>query len=128
MPAGPYTGAAGKQFKRTKPILQTTGKNKKLNAVINACQLKNLSIRYCAYGAPVRVEFPAVDYFLQMMRFPGEGLITSGTTSVRHRPGSSTAAAHLFRRTGATRPITMPTARASSCKSTAARLPPSSRH
>jgi hypothetical protein len=64
-----------------RPILQTVGKSKKLNAIINSCQLNNILIGYCAYGAAVSIEFPAVDYFLQMMRLRGEGVVTSGATS-----------------------------------------------
>lgn len=65
-----------------KPTMEPVGATKELNAILNHCQLQHTSLSYCTYGAAVRVEFPAVDRFVQLVHAGGSGTITSGNTSL----------------------------------------------
>ena len=65
-----------------RPILQPGGKTRVLDAVLNHCRLQSISIGYGTYGAPVSVEFPAVERFTQLIPVRGAGEIARGKTVI----------------------------------------------
>ena len=64
------------------PVLEPIGRTKGLNAVINNCRLRHISLGYAAYGAAVRLQFPATDFFVKIALIRGESEITSGKSQV----------------------------------------------
>jgi hypothetical protein len=64
-----------------KPTIKPLQSPQTLNATINWCQFRNLSIGYNFYGTSVRIEFPFVDKFIQHIPIRGKGEITSGEIS-----------------------------------------------
>lgn len=71
-----------------RPKLELARGTKSLNAVMNECRFQNSWLAYGAYGAAVRVRFPAVNYFLQLIPIRGKGEIVSGKTSIVLTAGS----------------------------------------
>ena len=65
-----------------KPNLKLARPTKALNASINECRLQDVWLSYGSYGAAVSVEFPAVDYFLQLLPVRGKGEIINRKTLV----------------------------------------------
>ena len=53
-----------------------------LDSAINNCQLRDVALSYCAFGAAVNLEFPAARYFVQLFPIQGTGEIICGETSV----------------------------------------------
>ena len=68
-----------------------------LDSAINNCQLRDIGLTYCAFGAAVNVEFPAARYFVQLFPIQGTGEIICGETSV---PLSSGRGATISQETG----------------------------
>ena len=66
-----------------KPNLKLARPTKALNASINECRLQDVWLSYGSYGAAVSVEFPAVDYFLQLLPVRGKGEIINRKTLVQ---------------------------------------------
>lgn len=64
-----------------KPTLVSPPPDGGFRAVVNECRLQNARLVYASFGAPFGLEFPAADYFLQMlpMRGNGEVLARRGT-------------------------------------------------
>lgn len=64
-----------------KPTLASPPPDGGFRAVVNECRLQNVRLVYASFGAPFGLEFPAADYFLQMlpMRGNGEVLTRRGT-------------------------------------------------
>jgi AraC-type DNA-binding domain-containing proteins len=46
-------------------------------AVVNECRLQNVRLVYASFGAPFGLEFPAADYFLQILPMRGRGEIVA---------------------------------------------------
>lgn len=65
-----------------KPTLDPAGTTRVLDAAIYHCKLQHISIGYGRYGAPVSVEFPAVDRFTQLIPVRGAGEIAHGKASI----------------------------------------------
>lgn len=64
------------------PKLEPAGSASEFNAEINQCRLQHVSLGYCTYGTAVRVEFPAVDRFVQLMPLEGKGTVANGNVWV----------------------------------------------
>ena len=56
------------------------------SATVNVCQLKDTALAYGAFGA-VRLEFPATDFFLQILPIRGAGELGHGSGPVALAPG-----------------------------------------
>lgn len=63
--------------KPTLALAQPTGG---FRVAINECRLEHVRISYGAYGAPLRLEFPAADCFLHILPIRGVGEIVSKET------------------------------------------------
>ena len=64
-----------------KPKVQLAPSTKIFEACINNCDLPNISLAYGAYSSAIRLEFPAVERFMQLMPVRGRGEIFSGNES-----------------------------------------------
>lgn len=64
-----------------KPTLALPPPDGGFRAVVNECRLQNVRLVYASFGAPFGLEFPAADYFLQMLPVRGKGEVfaTRGT-------------------------------------------------
>lgn len=51
------------------------------NAIVNACELRDIGILYSTFGAAMGFAFPPIDYFCQLFPIRGRGETTSGQTS-----------------------------------------------
>lgn len=56
-----------------KPTLALPPPDGGFQAVVNECRLQNVRLVYASFGAPFGLEFPAADYFLQMLPVRGNG-------------------------------------------------------
>ena len=72
-----------------KPKIELLSSGKTLDAHVNSCDLKHISVAYGAYASAIRLEFPAVDRFMQLMPIRGNGEIYSGKRSVPLTTNSS---------------------------------------
>lgn len=61
----------------------------KLDAAVNECRLNAVKLSYAGFGAALSVEFPAADYFVQLIALRGKGEIISRNTQVTMAAGSS---------------------------------------
>lgn len=64
-----------------KPKMQLAPSTKIFNAYINNCDLRHISLAYGAYNSAMRLEFPAVNRFIQLTPIRGKGEISSGRNS-----------------------------------------------
>jgi hypothetical protein len=64
-----------------KPKMELAPTTKTLNASINNCNLQHISLAYGTYSAAMRLEFPAVDRFMQLVPIRGRGEVLSGNDS-----------------------------------------------
>lgn len=71
------------------PRLALARGSNNLDSAINNCQLRDVALSYCAFGAAVNLEFPAARYFLQFFPIRGTGEIICGETSVSLNSGRS---------------------------------------
>jgi AraC-like DNA-binding protein len=65
-----------------KPVMELVGRERKLRAVMNHCQLKHIGIGYGEYGADVRWGFPPSDFAAQIFPINGKAEIAIDGTSV----------------------------------------------
>jgi hypothetical protein len=56
-----------------RPSLALPPPDGSFNATINECRLHNVRLVYATFGAPFGLEFPAADYFLQILPVRGKG-------------------------------------------------------
>jgi hypothetical protein len=76
--------AIGRVYAR--PVLAQTGGVAGVNAIVNNCQLRHISLAYSAYGAPLALEYPATGFFLQLFPVLGTGTIACGRASGALQP------------------------------------------
>jgi hypothetical protein len=70
------------------PVLIPTGSIAEFNAIINACQLKDVGFHYGAFGAATRFEFPGTAVFCQLIPIRGHGKTSRGRVSALLTAGS----------------------------------------
>jgi hypothetical protein len=71
------------------PTMELARPDKKLNAIINYCQIQDSCVGFGTYGADVCLEFPAVDYFLQLFPIQGKGEIVCRKAPLPMKAGTS---------------------------------------
>lgn len=62
------------------------------SATINVCGLKDVALAYGAFGGEVRFEFPATDFFLQILPICGAGEVRHGSGSIALAAGAGPGA------------------------------------
>jgi hypothetical protein len=67
--------ALGRVYVR--PTVKLAAPHGTCNAALNECQLHHVRLAYGAFGAALRFEFPAADYFLHMFPIRGRGQIVT---------------------------------------------------
>jgi len=61
------------------------------DATVNECQLNAVKLCYARFGAALSVEFPAAEYFVQLIALRGKGEVISRNAQVAMVAGSSAA-------------------------------------
>ena len=74
------------------PTLQLTHGAESLDAKLNECPLHSTGLAYRTYGAAVSLEFPATDWFVQLLPLRGSGEIVSRRQSAVLVAGQTCAA------------------------------------
>jgi AraC-like protein len=64
-----------------KPVLVPARRAQGFDAIINACQFRNIGICYSTFGADIGFEFPPAGLFSQLFPIRGTGEATCGQTS-----------------------------------------------
>jgi AraC-binding-like domain len=71
-----------------KPALMPARNLDGFNAIINVCRLKDTGLTYGTFGAAVGFEFPATDFFSQLLPIRGTGEIVCGRAAVALAAGA----------------------------------------
>jgi AraC-binding-like domain len=61
------------------------------SATVNVCGLKDVAMAYGAFGGEVQFEFPATDFFLQILPIRGAGDVRHGSESIALAAGTGGA-------------------------------------
>lgn len=72
-----------------KPTLTLAQSGGKLDATVNECRLNAVRLCYAEFGAALSVEFPAANYFVQLIAMRGKGEVISRNAQVTMIAGSS---------------------------------------
>lgn len=72
-----------------KPTLALPSSDSGIRAVVNECRLRNVRLVYSRFGAPIDLEFPPADYFVQMLPVGGTGELFSHQSTLPLFAGAS---------------------------------------